>query len=492
MQPDSPNPSPVDEPKDSLRDVDPGEPVASRVAGLGQKLRLLLLRILAVLAAFTLFLMLITGAAAWYTSRPSFCNSCHIMDPYYVSWQESRHHDVSCVKCHFPPGVGEKVRGKFLGLVQLAKYVSHSESPRPVAEVSDASCLRSGCHEKRLLAGRVDFHGIPFDHAPHLETLRRGKQLRCTSCHSQIVQGEHMTVTTSTCFLCHFKDGNFNEGVGACTRCHQIPDEEFDLGSGVTFHHDLAYEKGVGCENCHGDLIRGNGEVPKERCAVCHNRKDDLERIDDHEFLHKNHVTDHKVDCLDCHLEIQHSLQTDKIHRAAADCASCHPNHHQHQINMLQGVGAKSVPAQFSSMAASRIACPTCHRVEETLTGGEVLMKALIERCTACHDVDEVDELHQYHERINEVVTKMDESLPVIRAALNSAKLDALRVAVLRSTMSDVEDDLRFLRIGNGIHNLHYAGSLTRSVITKLESLCHELNIEPPGIELPERVARSE
>ena len=76
-----------------------------------------------------------------------------------------------------------------------------------------------------------------------------------------------MTVTTSTCFLCHFKGEPFNEGLGACTRCHQIPDEKFDLGGGVTFTHDLAYEKGVDCANCHGDVIRGNGEVPRNAAS---------------------------------------------------------------------------------------------------------------------------------------------------------------------------------------------------------------------------------
>ena len=58
-----------------------------------------------------------------------------------------------------------------------------------------------------------------------------------------------MTVTTSTCFLCHFKGELFNEGLGACTHCHQIPDQKFDLGGGVTFTHDLAYDKGVDCVN---------------------------------------------------------------------------------------------------------------------------------------------------------------------------------------------------------------------------------------------------
>jgi len=290
-----------------------GGPMRQKLRALRRTARWLLIRAAMLVSMFLLFLLVVTGGAAWYTSRSEFCKSCHIMEPYFKSWQESSHKDVPCIKCHFPPGFAEEVRGKMLGLVQLAKYVTQSAGPRPAAEIPDASCLRSGCHETRLLSGRVDFHGIPFDHTPHLGELRRGKQLRCTSCHSQIVQGKHMAVTTSTCFLCHFKEGHFNEGLGACTRCHQIPDKKFDLGGGAVFTHDLAYERGVDCVNCHGDLIRGKGEVPHERCLVCHNREDDLKRIDDHVFMHQTHVTDHKIDCLECHLAIQHSLDRNKI-----------------------------------------------------------------------------------------------------------------------------------------------------------------------------------
>ncbi len=278
-----------------------------------RKLRMVLLGGLILSGSSLLFAGLLTGSAAWYTSRSEFCLSCHIMEPYYQSWQESSHANVACIKCHFPPGAAEKVRGKMLGLVQLSKYITRSEGPRPVAEIADASCLRSGCHETRTLAGRVDFHGIPFDHTPHLENLRRGKQLRCTSCHSQIVQGSHMSVTTSTCFLCHFKDEHFNEGLGACTRCHQIPEETFELGGNVTFSHELAFEKGVDCQNCHGDLIRGNGEVPQRTCQSCHNRQIDYEKFADHELMHQIHVTDHKVECLDCHGEIEHAFEPDRI-----------------------------------------------------------------------------------------------------------------------------------------------------------------------------------
>ena len=423
-----------------------------------QRVRLGLLRAAAVLGAMLLLLMLMTAGAATYTSRPQFCISCHIMQPYYDSWQHSSHKDVSCIKCHFPPGAGEKIRGKMLGLVQLLKYVTATAGPRPAAEISDASCLR--CHPTRLLSGRVDFHGVPFDHGPHLTQTRRGKQLRCTSCHSQIVQGTHMTVTASTCFLCHFKGEPFNEALGTCTRCHQIPETKFDLGGGVTFNHELAYERGVDCANCHHDLIRGNGDVPLQRCKTCHNREHDLERIDDHVFLHQTHVTDHKVDCLECHTEIHHSLDPQRIQHAAADCKSCHPNQHGEQVDMFLGEGGKSIPTRHGGMAVAGLSCPTCHTEREVSPTGTVVWNASTAVCSECHDAAAVDRLRTYHGQLQDSLTSIENGLNQARDAVGTSDLDKARQEALRQELSGLELDLEFVRVGNSIHNIHYADSL--------------------------------
>ncbi len=425
------------------------------------------------------------GAAGWYTSRPVFCNSCHIMKPYYKSWQESSHKDVACIECHFAPGFGGKLRGKMLGLVQLAKYVTSSEGPRPAAEIPDESCLRSGCHETRLLSGRVNFHGVPFDHEPHLGDLRRGKKLRCTSCHGQIVQGKHMAVTTSTCFLCHFKEGLFNEGLGACTRCHQIPDEEFDLGGGVMFTHDLAYERGVDCANCHGDLIRGKGEVPRERCLVCHNREGDLEQIDDHVFMHQTHVTDHKIDCLNCHLTIDHSLDRQKIEHAASDCQSCHPDHHHEQVSLLHGTGGKSIPKESGGMLVVRIECRTCHRFKEVSRTGTVLWKASGEVCITCHDRSTAQRLESYHVEMKASLAEMESGVARAREALKSAQVPPDRAKAIAVQLDALQDDLTFLRVANGVHNIHYATTLSSAVVERLSALCRELKIAAPSVKQP-------
>lgn len=448
------------------------------------------LRVLAALGVLVFLLLLSAGTAGWYTSRPEFCNSCHIMKPYYKSWQESTHKDVPCTECHFAPGFGGKLRGKMLGLVQLAKYVTSSEGPRPASEIPDESCLRSGCHEKRLLSGKVTFRGIHFDHQAHFPdprtgALRRGKQLRCTSCHSQIVQGTHMAVTETTCFLCHFKGEEFNAGLGTCTRCHEIPDQKFDLGGGLVFTHQLALKRNLDCANCHGDVIRGRGEVPRERCLVCHNREDDLNRFGDHQFMHQKHVTEHKVDCLDCHLRIEHLLDRQKIEHAASDCQSCHPDHHREQVRMLRGRGAETIPAEANQMLSVRLECRSCHQTREVSSTGTVLWKASSQVCVTCHDRATAERLQSYRPEIAESLEKMESSVARARQSLDSDQLKPDRKKAIAAQLDACQHDLAFLRVANPVHNIHYASTLTRTLLDRLTAVCQALKIAEPKVKLP-------
>src|SRR5262249_19548856 len=133
MEPSNPSPAPA------------AAPAPAKRTG-WRKLRYVIYVIAALLSAWLFLILIMVAAASVYTSRPKFCNSCHIMEPYYKSWKESSHKNVACIECHFPPGIGGEVRGKVMGLVQVLKYVTESAGPRPTAEISDLSCLR--CHEK--------------------------------------------------------------------------------------------------------------------------------------------------------------------------------------------------------------------------------------------------------------------------------------------------------------------------------------------------------
>ena len=103
-------------------------------------------------------LVIAVTVLSYQSRRASFCDSCHYMDPYVRHWKESSHADVECVKCHD------------YGLMRLTanaiKYATDTYVPRPKANVLDASCLNSECHDRKSLKGKIEY--------------RNGSTTRCT------------------------------------------------------------------------------------------------------------------------------------------------------------------------------------------------------------------------------------------------------------------------------------------------------------------------
>ena len=269
--------------------------------------------VLVVLAA----LVVVGGAGLaglWQVSAsPQFCNSCHIMAPYVQGWKASKHHTVACVQCHYPPGFRDTLWVKYQAISQVAKWATQTYSSKPFAEVEDASCLRSGCHSTAQLEGKgtvTSPRGVRFDHRRHLDPAKAGRQLRCASCHSQIAVDKHFEVNQTACFLCHFKGSRHGREltpIAGCTGCHQPPKGDILIGS-VRFNHEDVVRRAVGCQNCHLNVVEGEGEAPKERCLTCHNQPEKVQRYAETRAIHDVHVTRHPIECSRCHSEIKHKL----------------------------------------------------------------------------------------------------------------------------------------------------------------------------------------
>ncbi|MHC5211102.1 MAG: NapC/NirT family cytochrome c [Planctomycetota bacterium] len=398
-----------------------------------------------------------TFVALEVTTQPEFCTSCHIMEPYYESWKHSSHGNVSCVDCHYEPGLLETFEGKFKALSQLAKYATQTQGSKPWAEVADESCMRSGCHNTRLLEGELRFGNVRFDHRHHLVGLRRGKKLRCTSCHSQIVQGDHLTVTTSSCFLCHFKHSEGSEPIDDCGKCHGPPTEAIALGDGFAFEHADYLARGVGCADCHGDITRGVGEVPKERCGSCHNKQEHLERIDDVEFMHGNHVTDHSVTCLDCHLEIQHGLPPREEHYQG-DCTGCHEDTHGVSADLYRGTGGRGVEDRPGVMYMARVTCNGCHRppFEDAPEMTGVTFEADPLACIDCHGPGYETMTEAWQDEVSADVAEVREAVEDLHARLAAAPAGA------RAHYEDAAYNLGLVLAdkSGGAHNLPYVRDL--------------------------------
>ena len=396
------------------------------------------------------------------TSQPRFCNTCHIMKPYYESWQHSSHKDVTCTDCHFPPGVKSKIKGKFTALSMLVDYFTGVyKKSKPWAEISDESCMRSGCHQTRLLQSTETFkENIRFDHAPHLKEMRRGKKLRCTSCHSQIVQGSHISVTETTCFLCHFKHTEEDPKIHACDKCHKPPVAKPGESANISYDHTMVVERKIECQKCHGSMMVGDGSVPKNRCDTCHADKEKIKMYSDTALMHKNHITDHKIECDQCHMEIQHK-SVSRTENIKPDCHACHPDFHHAQLNMFAGKGGRGVPEYPSHMFLAGLNCQACHiylQPAEFEEKGEYL-KAHGGSCEPCHGPGYDKLLGNWKVMADRKVTQISNVLYTANAVVEGSKKSS-GYAGARQKLDDAEYNFKMVKYGTPVHNIVYAVKL--------------------------------
>lgn len=463
-----------------------------------------------------------------YSTSPSFCRSCHIMEPYYQAWSKSKHKDVACVECHYPPGEASTILWKkFQALSQVVKFVTRTYSSKPYAEVEDASCLRSACHSTRLLKGRVITQkGVLFDHKPHLEGVRYGRQLRCASCHSQIVVGKHIEVTWDTCFLCHFKkpaavvttgaggttpgseapvavtpsgpatppDGAHATPAAAggdphslgCLSCHLLPDREIKVGN-ITYNHKAFLKsRDIPCRSCHLDVTRGAGEVSDDRCLPCHNQPEKLARIKEVDFLHANHVTKHNTACFRCHREIKHGATAAGTKPLTYECSACHTDMHDVQRNFYRGAGALGVLPMPSPMYLSNVDCVGCH-LEKKTYNHESRAQTTVgseEGCLKCHGKEYLGILGRTNELMTATVARLNEKLQPLREA--AAAAGAPRDPEVSAILQEATHNLGLVASAHPVHNIYYASQILRSVDERLTDAGKRLKAKPMDLtELP-------
>ncbi len=398
------------------------------------------------------------------------------MRPYYDAWATSSHNDVNCLECHYPPTLGGHVASKFRAISQVVQYFTGSYGTRLWAEIPDEACLREGCHDTRLLSGRVTFKkGIAFDHAFHLGEMRRGKRLRCTSCHSQIVVGTHIEVTESVCFTCHFKDTRLGQGTADCLLCHGPPAEVVSY-KGLKFDHGDYLAREVPCTKCHMHVVEGNGAVPDTACYRCHG--DRSHQVTDPVRLHRIHVTDHKVECFECHLEIRHgALELSPM--LAPNCGSCHGNMHAAAESIYVGTGGLDTPGVADVMFDAQVTCAGCHvapsagALEAPAPG---MPRATGESCVACHGAGYDRVLAGWQRDTREAHRKAEALVSAAKRAVYATGARDPARAHARTLIAQAEKNLELVvRDGSwGAHNVIYANALIETAVVKAAGAAKE------------------
>lgn len=404
-----------------------------RLFALGWR-KLLMLFIAAVILTFVVMTSFLEA-----TSQPGFCGSCHLMQPYIKAWKTSSHADVPCMKCHAREGVTGYIETKFTALSMLVNYATGLyKRSKPWAEIEDSACLQ--CHETRLLEGKIETSmGVHFDHTPHLTEVRRGRRLRCTSCHSQIVQGEHISITPTTCFLCHFKnlDEKGRAKLSKCTLCHDAPTGERAKERNV-FDHTEVVKGNVDCVSCHQPMWQGQGEVRKERCGACHSQINHIERFNDIEFIHEWHIEKRKVDCERCHDPIEHK-QPPLEQVVSGDCNACHSDPHAPMLAVYKGEGSRLLPEKEpAKMYTTGVACFSCHKSPTSMMGEARIGK---NACEPCHKANYLN-LAETWKKVN------DDRIAKLEPALRKAS---------GPKVEDARHDVALIRRGGAWHNPTWA-----------------------------------
>ena len=418
----------------------------------------------AVTVAVVVVGLLVVYNGAFFVANyfPNSCRACHYMDPYVEQWKASAHAGVTCIKCHsFSP--------VFITVTTL-KYATGLYNPRPRAIVKDASCLAKGCHEGRIKSGKAALGSITFDHEDHMTKLRRGEQLRCTSCHYSIVQGEHIQKgshvlpDTDVCFLCHFKGISAGQALGGCPGCHGTPTKVVEH-SGFMFSHDSYLKIGVACKQCHIRVSEGDGKVDDAHCYDCHVGR--VDKKGDVLALHRTHVTANAIRCFQCHEKVRHGT-VELVKTFEVQCDGCHKRLHTYQKEMYMGAGAKGVPDTPSRMFSAQVACDGCHTksVEVRESGvsfpGERKLAAERQSCVACHGKRYDLMLDDWIRESRNLVSEMERIVSAGKAAVGSGKSADRKLAQARALVEDARGNLDFLRAGRGAHNIEYALKILR------------------------------
>jgi hypothetical protein len=402
--------------------------------------------------AFIVFFAFLV-AAYKISEAPMFCSVCHNMKVYVDSWRASSHRNVGCVDCHYKPGFKNHLVGKWKdGQVSLVYFVTGKVVTRPHAEIDDASCLQSGCHKREDLDKDIIFKNVVFSHKHHLETAKREKQLRCTTCHSQIVQGAHITVTDVECFICHFyKTKTQKAYTTGCTSCHFEAKGDINVG-GSTFNHKKYVKRGTKCESCHTNVVTGDGRIQENACLRCHNKREIVEAKYTAETLHRNHVTDHKVECFSCHSPIRHQIR--KAHTPevqTGECASCHAERtHGDKVLMFLGKGAKGVREMPDRKAMLNMDCAVCHR------SGKSAAQAT-DTCKDCHG-HRTDGMVQ---RWKKLMKAGEEGLAKGLTEAQGMAQKKAGEAAWKKSLDEALLNRGFLAGGNAVHNILYGMEIT-------------------------------
>ena len=242
---------------------------------------------------FLVVLIAVIGALAGYKyyrytqENPEFCNSCHLMQEAFKSWQISTHRRFTCQECH-----------SMNILEQNRLLVAFVVNPKAKIKQKHGSINAwqgcKDCHMYEVAQGSITLRES-YGHAKHVFMQGIG----CGKCHKGDMH--QFNVTRNECLSCH-KD-KLIHGMGMrgleCLNCHSYSESAPKMIASErcrSCHRDMPDKSpmsGLQCFDCHKPHSKIRMET-KDCLGACHGNES---RVGQHGL----HMTKANLGCMDCH-----------------------------------------------------------------------------------------------------------------------------------------------------------------------------------------------
>lgn len=322
-----------------------------------------------------------------YVEKPAFCQNCHAMKEYFVSWQDSPHNKTSCFGCHFSPVKKLKPNPK---PVTKKQYWNINLGNKTINISSTMNKIKNF-----VIKTNTTIEVVKVNSKYNLEILGKAPQL-------------------VSMFLGGRSDGT-DQTRRNCVTCHS------DLAAGKSKNDSAGHKShlsaGLTCQECHGNVAHeGSVRQKREDCVKCHSKG--IPKPKSHKsalftlshgksFLQKYscricHIQGSKQKvCMDCHgIEMPHREQYAEIHldqiklMGLKKCQVCH-------IEETKQRGAAVNSDRQAVKKKKELACARCHgnkllhnRTKALPTHGQQSLKEGTKACYTCHKPADCTECH--------------------------------------------------------------------------------------------------
>jgi len=192
-----------------------------------------------------------------------------------------------------------------------------------------------------------------------------------------------------------------------------------------------------------------------------------LDQYEDTDLMHSVHISLNKIECNQCHTDIQHKIHKDI--ETIADCQSCHTDYHQAQKILYTGKGGRGVDHPVPNIMLEKgLSCKGCHMFHEE-SGGLVKSDTLVSEADACESC--------HGEGFGRILKNWESStakkLAEIRAIYHRAAAEIRQSrskdkAKAEAQMQDALFNIEIIEKGKSVHNVTFSQELIRAAFNSI------------------------